>query len=358
MLNVIGLLKYSGLKKGLIFSVKLDIFNHSKQVDFSRLSVVIISGDFMKNKIFLWCTIILITVTIVPLVNASSSGTAGFEFLRTHVGARPSGMGGAFIAFSGDIYSMYFNPAGLAGIPGRLASATYLNHVLDFQSGFAAYTQPLKNIGQLAVGINYMNYGDFDETTANGEKIGSFSAGSFALVSSLARSINEDVMVGASAKFVRSTIDNYSSNAIALDLGAIYRVPFINGLNIGIGAFNVGKAITAFVDEKDKLPMNFAIGASKSLAHLPLTWGVTVNKYIDDDIQVNVGGEFTLAEGFYLRLGYNSLGRDQKVGADSDQFAGISFGLGMDWRQYEFDYGVSSFGAIGYLNRLSFVCKF
>ena len=312
----------------------------------------------MNRKLILWITIFLFFLITFPGAKASSSGTAGFEFLRTHIGARPSAMAGAFVSFSGDIHSLYFNPAGLAGIPGRLAAATYLNHMLDFQSGFAAYTQPLKNIGQLAVGINYMNYGDFDETTTNGEKVGSFSAGSFAVISSLARSFNKDLMAGVSLKFIHSSIDNYGSSAFALDAGAIYHVPFIEGLNIGIGVYNVGQAITAFVDEKDKLPMNFAIGASKSLAHLPLTWGITVNKYIDDDVQVKVGGEFTLAEGFYLRLGYNSLGRDQKVGADNDQFAGISFGLGMDWQQYEFNYGLSSFGALGYLNRLSFSYNF
>ncbi len=312
----------------------------------------------MQKKSLLWFSIFVLIASPIYVTKTYSSGTAGYEFLRTHVGARPSAMGGAFISFSGDIHSMYFNPAGLAGIPGRLASATYLNHVLDFQSGFAGYTQPVKNVGQVAFGVSYMNYGDFDETTANGEKIGSFSAGSFALNGSLGRSINKDLKIGASMKFIHSSIDNYSSTAFAFDAGLIYHVPFIDGLNVGIGAFNVGYVLTAFVDEKDNLPMNFAIGASKSLAHLPFTWGVTVNKYIDDDIQVNVGGEFTLADGVYLRLGYNSLGRDQKVGADSDQFAGISFGLGMNWRQYEFDYGLSSFGAIGYLNRLSFSYRF
>ncbi|MFZ5517156.1 MAG: PorV/PorQ family protein [Candidatus Zhuqueibacterota bacterium] len=312
----------------------------------------------MNKRLLFTTTLLLLLLFSIVNSHASSPGTAGFEFLRTHIGARPSAMGGAYVSLSGDIYSMYFNPAGLAGISGRMATATYLNHVLDFQSGFAAYTQSLKNIGQVALGFNYMNYGDFDETTAAGEKVGSFSAGSLAVMGSVGRVINDQIKVGASVKFIRSTIDTYSSNAVALDAGAIYHVPFVEGLNVGVGIFNVGQAITAFVDEKDNLPMNFVIGASKSLAHLPLMWSVSVNKYIDDDVRVNVGAEFTMAEGFYLRLGYNSLGSDQKVGADSDQFAGVSFGLGMDWRQYELDYAVSSFGAIGYLNRLSFTYAF
>ena len=116
--------------------------------------------------------------------------------------------------------------------------------------------------------------------------------------------------------------------------------------------------MTAFMDHKDPLPLNFVLGFSKKLAHLPLVYSVTANKYIDDDIQFNVGGEFTLAEGVFLRVGYNSLGRDLKIGADGDQFAGISMGLGFQWNQMQFDYGLSSFGAIGYLNRATFSYQF
>ncbi len=306
-------------------------------------SLVIIFGLFFLN---------------MTLMASPSSGTAGYEFLRTHIGARPSAMAGAFISIPGDIHAIYFNPAGLAPISGRMATATYLNHVLDFQSGFVAYTQPIKNIGQIAVGIDYMNYGDFDETDVAGNKLGNFGAGSFAITSSLGRSINEYLMVGVSAKVIYFSIVEYNSTALALDLGAIYKVPFIEDMNIGLGVFNLGQAMTAFMDHKDPLPLNFVLGFSKKLAHLPLVYSVTANKYIDDDIQFNVGGEFTLAEGVFLRVGYNSLGRDLKIGADGDQFAGISMGLGFQWNQMQFDYGLSSFGAIGYLNRATFSYQF
>jgi hypothetical protein len=293
-----------------------------------------------------------------PAISSSSSGTAGYEFLRTYIGARPSAMAGAFISISGDIHAMYFNPAGLAPISNRLATATYLNHVLDFNSGFVAYTQPINRVGQVAVGINYMSYGDFEQTDDLGNKLGSFGAGSFALQSSLGRSINENLMAGVSAKFIYSSIDEYTSTALALDLGMIYKLPFIEDMNVGIGVFNVGTALSAFMDHKDQLPLNVVIGLSKKLAHLPLEYCLSANKYIDDDIQFNVGGEFTLAEGVFLRIGYNSLGRDLKVGADADKFAGLSLGLGVQWNQVQFDYALSSFGAIGYLNRATFSYRF
>jgi len=308
----------------------------------------------MYNKIAI-LFMILMTGFFTLSVNAGeSSGEAGYHFLRTHSGARPSSMAGAFISLPGDIHSVYFNPAGLAELNGQIASATYLNHILDFQSGFIAYAHPLKKLGNLAVSINYMNYGEFDERDVQGEKLGTFNAGSFYLTSSMGRKINKDLMVGASIKFIHSSIESYNSSAVALDFGAIYHVPFIEDFNIGLGIFNLGTVLTAFADTKSPLPLNVVFGFSKKLAHLPFEYCISINKYIDDDVQLNVGGEFTISKGIFLRLGYNSLGSNQKIGGSGDQFAGVSAGFGFEWKTYHFDYSLSSFGAIGYLNRLSF----
>lgn len=301
-----------------------------------------------------WLVLLLLNVTVI----AGSGRSAGFEFLRTHFGARPSALAGAFVSTAGDIHALYFNPAGLSTISGRVATATYLHHVLDFQSGFAGYSQAVKGVGQLAVGVAYMNYGEFDETDVNGQKIGNFNAGSFAITSAMGRSFSDQLLAGVAAKVIHTTIDQYSSTALAVDLGLIYQAPFFGGINIGLGVFNLGQPLTAFIDTKDALPLNLVAGISKKLAHLPLEYHVTVNKYIDDDFEFRVGGEFTLSEGFFLRLGYTSLGRDQKIGASGDQFAGFSAGLGLHWRQMQFDYGLSSFGAIGYLNRATFSYTF
>jgi hypothetical protein len=36
----------------------------------------------------------------------------------------------------------------------------------------------------------------------------------------------------------------------------------------------------------------------------------------------------------------------------------LSLGLGVQWNQIQFDYALSSFGAIGYLNRATFSYRF
>jgi hypothetical protein len=59
-----------------------------------------------------------------------------------------------------------------------------------------------------------------------------------------------------------------------------------------------------------------------------------------------------------MRLGYDTVGSDQKVGTDADRFAGLSFGLGLTIHDYALDYSLSSFGEVGSLNRLSFSMTF
>jgi hypothetical protein len=289
---------------------------------------------------------------------AMGSEMAGFNFLRTHVGARSSAMAGAFVAISNDVHALYFNPAGITNINKRVVSATYLNHVLDFHSGFIGYAQPIKNLGTVGVGIHYLDYGTFDRTDKNGQVLGTFGANNVVLTAGIGKEFLPGLLTGANVKYIRSVIDSYSATAYAVDFGVIYSIPFTDNLDVGLAIKNIGSSTSAFIETKENLPVNIVAGFSKKLAHLPLLLNVNLYKYIDDDFQFIVGGEFTLAEGIFLRLGYNSVGRDQQVEGELDRFAGGSLGLGFNWQTYHFDYSLSSLGEVGSLNRLTFSMRF
>ena len=102
---------------------------------------------------------------------------------------------------------------------------------------------------------------------------------------------------------------------------------------------------------------------SKKLAHLPLLLSVEGFQYQNEKFHFIVGGEFTVTPFLFLRLGYNSIGKDQKIRSGS-QFAGVSIGIGITlanavqfkntfWQRFSFDYALTSAGAIGRLNRIS-----
>jgi hypothetical protein len=313
-------------------------------------------------------SIIIVTLGLILIPTISKSQVSGYEFLRTHVGARPSALGGAFIAMSGDVHSVYYNPSALATLTGKQLTFSYLNHFLDFQSGFVAYGFQMPGIGYLGIGTHYLNYGEFTRTDDLGNESGTFGAGNLVILTDYAIKFSEDFFVGASFKFINSTIAEYNSTALAFDFGLLYQFP-AQDMQIGFGVFNAGTVTSSFVESKDDLPLNYRVGATKTLAHLPLMVSVEGYQYIDEDFHFIVGGEFTVTPFLFLRMSYNSVGKDQKIGQNGDKYAGVSIGTGVTfdqatrfqntfWQKLSFDYSFTSAGNVGTLNRLSIGLRF
>jgi len=99
--------------------------------------------------------------------------------------------------------------------------------------------------------------------------------------------------------------------------------------------------------------MQFRAGLSKALAHLPLLIGLNFYKYNDEPWYFALGGEFTITPNLFLRLGYDSYGRDLGVDSSKDTLAGAALGAGFLWQNISFDYAYSSLGALGSLNRFT-----
>ncbi|MFH1010391.1 MAG: PorV/PorQ family protein [bacterium] len=304
------------------------------------------------------CRILLVALVIsilfaLPLF-AASAGTTGFELFRLEPLARGAALAGSQIAVSGDLAALYWNPAGLATISMRCGSAGYLKHVLDFNAGHLAYAHPFPRIGTGAIGITYFDYGSFDEATETGQRTGrTFTASDILLTVAMARNMKSGIDIGASVKFLNSTIDNYSAGAFALDAGLIYHTPW-SQLDVAAGVFNLGTALSAFLNHKDDLPFSLRAGFSKPLEHLPVRFSGEVDYYPEEElVQAALGGEATLSEFLRLRLGYNTIGIDQRVGLDRDALAGFSIGFGILWKRLTFDYALTSQGEVGFLNRIT-----
>jgi hypothetical protein len=295
----------------------------------------------------------LLSILVLPTISLAQK--SGFDFLRTSVGARPSSMADAFVAMPGDIHNLVYNPAGLATLNKRQATLTYLNHLLDFQSGFLAYVQPIRG-GGFGLALHFFDYGQFEGKDESNQDTGDFGASGLSFSATYAREVVEHLSIGASGKFIRFQIEELSSSAFAGDVGLIYSFP-AQAVNVGLGVFNVGTT-SAFIDTKEDLPTNLQLGASKQLAHLPLLVSGALVKFIDESIDFRLGGEFQLSEQLFLRFGYNSVGQDQKVNTSKDRLAGVSLGLGFAVSTFNFDYSFSSFGEVGSLNRITLVGQF
>jgi len=282
----------------------------------------------------------------------AASGTTGYELFRTDGFARSSGLAGSSIAHGGDLSSLQSNVAGLATIDRTMAVAGFTKHVLDINQGTLAYVRPMKNRMVWAAGVDYLSYGTFDRADENGFRDGEFGASDFQLRGAVAKSIKPDLRVGAVLKYQYRDIDGIASTAIAGDVGLQYETGFNNWI-VGAAIKSFGAATSAFLSEKDGLPTSYELGFAVPLEHLPVKFSIAGAYVTDEGPEARGGLEFDFTPQFIGRLGYSTIGVDQRTGLSSDSFAGFSAGLGLRVRQLAFDYALTSHGEIGFLNRFT-----
>jgi hypothetical protein len=301
--------------------------------------------------------LIRIVIGMIFSIPMLASSEAGFEFLKTNFGARAAAMGGAFIS-EGDLIAINYNPAGLYGLEQKKVVFSYLDYFVDFQGGVIEFGYPLSDHRILAGSLAYMSYGNIDETDVTGTKTGSFTPMDFSLGISYAASASYGIRYGISGKYIRSQIQQFMSDAICLDAGLMVRIEK-QMMNIGLTIHNLGQTLTAYRDEKEKLPLVYQAGVSKSLAHLPLTLHFCLQRYHFQESELfgglywSLGGEFKLSQSTFLRWGYHSVGQEQKAESDKDRFTGISAGFGTQINRFMIDYAISLHGVLGNTNQFT-----
>lgn len=268
-------------------------------------------------------------------------------------------MGSNLVAVSGDIQSSEYNPATLSGISEKQWQIAYVDHLLDFQGGKLAYAQPTR-LGVFSGRLLYFNYGSFDETDEFGVKTGNtFGASEFALSAAFSNTLGQGFEYGLGIDFIYSSLESYNASAVALSAGLLYHAPIMSDFTFGVSILHLGKTLDNYTDEDEKLPVLLKIGFAKKLAHLPLLFTGSLNditasenQFMDRLKKFSLGGEFTLSEIVRLRLGYeNEIHRSVKP-FRRNSFGGVSFGLGVIWKQFRLDYAFSNFGDLGSQNRI------
>jgi hypothetical protein len=285
-----------------------------------------------------------------------NAGTTGFNFLKIGVGARAAALGGAFTAVAGDVESSAWNPAGLLGVRERTAALSLNSYLVDTQAGFVSVALPNEQ-RVWAISANYVTYGNMQRTDGEGRDLGSFSAADMAAYISVAQPFwKEWLTLGASLKAIYSSIDEFSSDAYAFDLGLLARGP-VQGMHIGASLSNLGFVRSAYAgDFKDELPVHMRIGLAHRPAHMPLPMLLLADFNVpnDNDPYLSLGLEVQLASGLYLRPGYSL----QQTGSADEEALGLTAGAGFSAQRYRLDYAYSSFPDLGDVHRVSVVSNF
>lgn len=308
-------------------------------------------------KKFLFMTFFLISLSLL-------AKETPFNFLRYAGSARSASLAGAFVAIGDDPSAIFINPASVAIDKERNFSVTFLKHVLDVNSGSVSYHRSWNNIGSFAVSAIYTNYGSFERTDANGQILGTFGANDFSLGVSYGNILDTNLFYGGTLKIISSNIDKYSSIAIAMDFGLLFLIPE-KRTSIGVSILHIGTQLSTFDGTRESLPLDLRVGVSHRLRGLPLLLNFNfynlaeqTTKFFDRFLKFSIGGEFYFGENVNLRIGYDNNIRKYSSSSKDKKFTGFSGGLGLKFKELNFDYGVSQVGVSAIFHRFSIYYNF
>lgn len=301
---------------------------------------------------------------IFSLLTISGFSQTPYDFLRMDFSARSAALGGSFVTNVDDPNVIFYNPAGVCFTENNTISFGYIKHLLDVNSGSISLAPELPKIGKVGIGIQFVNYGSFDQKDEFGNILGTFSSNQLAATFNYSRMINSTLAYGGNFKLIYSNIGEYNSSAIALDLGITY-YDSSNRFGIGFSMLNIGTQLKSYVNTREDLPFEIRAGITKKLEHLParftfdfLKLNNTQDGFFSGLKNFAVGIELLLSKSFNARIGYNNQRKqDLKLGTSSG-LLGYNAGIGIIIDKYRLDYGISLLGKIGEMHRINFYLNY
>ena len=180
-----------------------------------------------------------------------------------------------------------------------------------------------------------------------------FSASSVALAATYARSLTPTINVGATGKFVYSSIDEYSGNAFLVDAGATWRPSVGSPVTAALVVRNAGIQTKAFYRENDPTPTEIAAGCSYAMANPQILVSAEASYPVNGDPNAALGIEYAAMEMLTLRLGGNLRDMDASEEAGGGFVDGMAFGMGTSFDRLALDYCFKPFADLGSVHRIS-----
>jgi len=140
-------------------------------------------------------TIIIFLFIILTIQSAfPQAGRGIYKFLDLPVSSRLAALGGSNVSLNdNDINFGFQNPALLTEETHNTLGINMANYLADIKFGSAVYGRTIGTKNYFAVGIQYVDYGIFKETTVQNEVIGEFTAKDLAISLIYARSLSENI---------------------------------------------------------------------------------------------------------------------------------------------------------------------
>lgn len=297
-------------------------------------------------------------------VNAQES-TSVFSFLNLPTSSHATALGGKNISLIEDDISLSFhNPALLSSVSDKTMGLNFMTFMKGAKNGSASYAQHVGERGTWGAGVQFVGYGSMQETSVSGEVLGEMSALDLAISGTYSYMLGEQWAGGATGKFIYSHYGEFTSCALAVDLGVNYFLED-KDFSLSAAARNIGGQVKAFGNHHERLPFDLEVGFTKGLGHAPIKFSLTLvdlTRWSSDDYfsagkkissgriftnHFNLGVDVTPSRLFYIAAGFNFRRAYEMKAAGSSHAAGLSFGAGLNLKRLKLGmaYGKYHIGA-------------
>jgi hypothetical protein len=321
----------------------------------------------LKNKY-----LIIILVALTKLATAQIGGENTYEFLALAPSARITGLGGTNVSIlDHDLTIQLANPAALNPKMDKLVAFGSVVYPGRVNFGNVSYARKFKIPGTFGFGLQYIAYGRFKETDEAANILGNFNAGEMNIYAGYGYQFARIFSVGANAKFIYSQLGPYSSVGMVADLAVMINDTAHN-VTASIVAKNIGGQFKTYnKGVREPMPFDLQAGLSFGFKNVPFRfhftfhdlyrWNIRYNnpadqqtdnlftdsadlkpkKYIADNLfrHIIIGVEFNIKKVVRFDIAYNHMRQQELKLTTRRGVPGISLGLGLHIRQFDFGYG-------------------
>lgn len=308
------------------------------------------------------------------------------EFMNIGVDAAALGMSNAVTAFTGDVNSGYWNPAGLLKIEDSEASLMHASYFANIaQYDYAAYAKKIDD--QSAWGVSLIRFGVDDilnttqlidsEGNIDYNRISLFSTADYGLTFSYARKMKlEGFQYGVNAKVIRRVIGDFANSwGFGIDAGLQFDR---NDWHFGLMLRDITTTYNVWAIDEDKfeeiqdavegqnqeLPESTEITLPKAqlgiakkfefhydytllaAVNLNMQFAKTNDLFATDAVSIDpaLGFEFGYTDLVFLRAGVGNFQDVEQIDGSTKVSFQPNIGLGFKYKGIQVDYALTDLG--------------
>jgi hypothetical protein len=313
----------------------------------------------------MYLRILLIGLLIGLQANSQTlGGNAVFNFLSLPNTAKQSALGGVNISSIGNDVGMSFqNPSLLRNSMHQQANTSFNAFIAGINNYSLTSAYHVNSIQtNLALGVNYLDYGNITQTDASGIVYGNFRPSDYVLQVMASRQYHERFWYGLTMKYIQSNYGQYRASGLAFDVGLSY-YDSSKLLQVSLVAKNMGTQLRTYdgSNSKEELPFDLQVGITKRLAHAPVQFSVTAqhlqafNTYYNDTSFRAAEGELDYSDSWGQKLlSHFVISSEIFLDKKLELLLGYNFQRRQDMNAYQVTNGLNGFtmGAGLLLNKL------